>query len=97
LARPPKELKAFAKVHLDPGESTTVELSLDDRSFAYWDPGQQDWDEISSRALGMFGPGSTQERRVPGWQVDPGRYDILVGRSSDDIAGNATVEVAVWA
>jgi beta-glucosidase len=97
LARPPKELKAFAKIRLQPGESTTVELSLDDRSFAYWDPGQSDWDEISSRAPSMFGPGSTQERRTPGWKVDPGRYDILVGRSSADIVGRATVEVEVWA
>ncbi len=97
LARPPKELKAFAKVRLEPGESTTVELSLDDRSFAYWDPGQAGWDEISSRASGLFARGSRQERRAPGWQVDPGRYDILVGRSSVEIVGSATVEVEVWA
>ena len=29
LARPPKELKAFAKVWLEPGETTAVELVLD--------------------------------------------------------------------
>jgi beta-glucosidase len=39
LTRPPKELKAFAKVTLDPGESVTASLVLDERAFAYWDPG----------------------------------------------------------
>ena len=48
LVRPGKELKAFAKVRLDPGASTTVDLDLDDRSFAYWDPGQADWEAVSS-------------------------------------------------
>jgi beta-glucosidase len=94
LVRPPKELKAFAKVRLGPGASTTVELTLDDRSFAYWDPGQPDHDAVSARVampvdLGRGG----QERRVPGWQVDPGRYELLVGRSSRDLDRRVTVEV----
>jgi beta-glucosidase len=41
--RPDKELKGFAKVHLDPGDSTTVELALDRRSFAVWDVAAHDW------------------------------------------------------
>ncbi len=36
VARPPKELRRFAKVHLLPGQSTTVRLTLDGRCFAYW-------------------------------------------------------------
>jgi beta-glucosidase len=36
VARPVRELKAFEKVLLDPGESRQVMLSLDDRSFAFW-------------------------------------------------------------
>jgi beta-glucosidase len=43
VTRPPKELKAFAKVWLDPGESTTAELTLDSRAFSYWDPSAHDW------------------------------------------------------
>jgi beta-glucosidase len=94
LARPPKELKAFAKVRLEPGESTTVDLTLEDRSFAYWDPGQADWDETSSRAgqIALMA-GGQQERRAPGWQVDPGRYDLLVGRSSLDVAHSVPIEI----
>ena len=34
LARPIKELKAFAKVWLEPGVTAVAELVLDDRSFA---------------------------------------------------------------
>jgi len=43
LPRPPKELKRFAKVALQPGESRTVEFELDARAFAFYDPAQEDW------------------------------------------------------
>lgn len=43
LRRPDKELKAFAKVRLEPGETRTVELELDRRSFAVWDVAAHDW------------------------------------------------------
>jgi beta-glucosidase len=41
--RPVKELKAFAKVALDPMQQTTVRLTLDARAFAYYDPDLRDW------------------------------------------------------
>jgi beta-glucosidase len=41
--RPVKELKAFAKVALEPMQQTTVRLTLDARAFAYFDPDQRDW------------------------------------------------------
>ncbi len=43
LARPPKELKAFAKVSLQPGESKTVRFTLDRRAFAFYDPYRAGW------------------------------------------------------
>jgi beta-glucosidase len=43
LPRPPKELKGFAKVYLQPGESQTVELKLEPRAFAFFDPVKGDW------------------------------------------------------
>ena len=43
VARPVRELKAFAKVDLDAGESTVVELSLDSRAFSYWSTWLGDW------------------------------------------------------
>jgi beta-glucosidase len=93
LPRPPKELKAFARVHLEPGQSTVVALHLDDRSFAYWDPGQADWDEVAARFTQISPQIASQDRRSAGWQVDPGAYDIVIGRSSVDTTGRARVEV----
>ena len=37
VRRPARELRAFTKVALEPGESRTVTLDLDRRAFAYWD------------------------------------------------------------
>jgi beta-glucosidase len=43
VARPKQELKAFAKVWLDPGESQDVQLDLDRRAFAFWDTVAHEW------------------------------------------------------
>jgi beta-glucosidase len=94
LARPPKELKAFAKVWLDPGETAGVEFVLDDRAFAYWDPGQDDWNDVQAFVPEMFNFLSPPvPRRERGWQVDAGSYEILIGRSSDDLAHRCTISV----
>ncbi|MEL5991612.1 glycoside hydrolase family 3 C-terminal domain-containing protein [Microbacterium phosphatis] len=37
VRRPLRELRAFAKVRLEPGESRAVAVNLDRRAFAYWD------------------------------------------------------------
>ncbi len=94
LARPPKELKAFAKVWLEAGETTVVELVLDRRAFAYWDPGQDDWDDVQALLPEMFNLLSPPvPRRERGWQIEAGRYDILIGRSSEDIATSCSIQV----
>ena len=41
--RPVRELKGFAKVALEPGESKAVSFTLDKRSFAYWNQQIHDW------------------------------------------------------
>ena len=41
--RPEKELKGFAKVELQPGEETEVQIELNGRSFAFYDVEQKDW------------------------------------------------------
>ncbi len=43
LIRPPKELKGFAKVELQPGETRTVTIALDFRAFAYYHPAYKQW------------------------------------------------------
>jgi len=43
VARPDKELKAFEKVWLRPGETKKVSLDLDYGAFAYYDTGKGKW------------------------------------------------------
>ncbi|HEY4329923.1 MAG TPA: glycoside hydrolase family 3 C-terminal domain-containing protein, partial [Phycisphaerae bacterium] len=43
VPRPARELKGFAKVMLNPGESKHVTVSLPAESFAYWSPAKKDW------------------------------------------------------
>jgi beta-glucosidase len=58
INRPIKELKGFQKVFLQPNESQTVTLKLDQRSFAYFNESVEKWDAL------------------------PGKYNILIGSSS---------------
>jgi beta-glucosidase len=43
VPRPPKELKGFAKVTLDPGESRRLEIALRPSAFAFFDVATQKW------------------------------------------------------
>ncbi|ACB73560.1 beta-glucosidase [Opitutus terrae] len=43
LPRPPKELKAFSRVSLQPGESRVVRFRLTAKEFAYWDVAAHAW------------------------------------------------------
>jgi beta-glucosidase len=69
VRRPPRELAAWAKVRLDPGETREVALTLDRRAFSFWHP---------------------RKRR---WAVEPGAFEVAVGRSSRDLRASATVDV----
>jgi len=69
VIRPDKELRAFDKVELQPGESKTVIFELDKRSFAYYDVELKDW------------------------VVETGSFELLVGRSSQEIVLTEQIEV----
>jgi beta-glucosidase len=43
VQRPGKELRGFAKVRLEPGETWAVDVRLDPRAFSFWDPRRQRW------------------------------------------------------
>ncbi|GAB2597156.1 glycoside hydrolase family 3 N-terminal domain-containing protein [Pseudactinotalea suaedae] len=43
LARAPRELRAFARVELAPGERSTVRLELTRRDLSHWDVRRHDW------------------------------------------------------
>ena len=93
LTRPPKELKAFAKVSLDPGETTSVELHFDNRAFAYFDSADPEFTELLRRqtVMNAFAPAVANVRTKPGWYVDAGDYTIEIGRSSADITQHVSV------
>jgi len=83
LYRPVRELKGFAKVHLDSGERTTARIVLNRRAFAYYDPGDQ-----SPQGLQIGSPvpaGESEKRTEAGWYVDPGTYTIWTARSSANL------------
>ena len=43
IIRPVRELKAFEKTELAPGETKTVTFELDSRAYAYWNTEIHDW------------------------------------------------------
>ena len=66
---PAKELKAFARVSLQPGQTETVRLEIPLDDLRYWNV----------------------ERN--GWELEPGRLELLLGAASDDIRRTASVTV----
>ena len=88
LFRPEKELKGFARVELEPGESQVVEFCLDDRSFAVWSHGWKIPGGVysvllgaSSRDIRLQGTVELAGDRVeaPAWQAGSW-YETLSGR-----------------
>lgn len=90
IFRPEKELKGFARVELEPGESKTVTFPLDDRSFAIWNEG---WQVpagtyrvlvgASSRDIRLEAPLEVTGAEIPApaWQAGSW-YETLAGRPS---------------
>lgn len=60
LARPQKELKGFARVELQPGESKRVTFELNDRAFAVWADG---W-KVPAGAYGILVGSSSRNIRL---------------------------------
>ena len=67
--RPERELKGFEKVRLAPGETKHVTLTLDARSFSYWDESAHKW------------------------TIDPGKFVIRVGDSSESTPLDANLTI----
>ncbi len=62
LVRPPKELKGFKKVHLEPGQSAVVEFTLDERALSFYDPYQGRWVAEPGAFNVLFGSSSRDIR-----------------------------------
>lgn len=63
--RPKKELKGFAKITLEPGESQTVSIALDDKAFRYYDTDTRQW-EVESGAYEILIGASSADIRLSG-------------------------------
>jgi beta-glucosidase len=98
LLRPRKELKAYAKVWLDPGQTCTARLELDERAFAYWDPCFRDRADLVEKIgpVGAMLPGGAPAvgRTEPGWYVDRGAYELRIARSAADLLYRESIPVA---
>lgn len=70
VKRPERELKGFEKVTLAPGETKHVALTLDARTFSYWDSAAHKW------------------------TIDPGKFVVLVGDSSENTPLHADLTIA---
>jgi beta-glucosidase len=58
VPQPPKQLKAFLKVSIEPGKSTHVGLTLNERAFQYWDVASRRWKSVSGTYGVMVGSSS---------------------------------------
>jgi len=69
VPRPVKELKGFAKVTLDPGETQRVSVTLDRRALSYFDVGHHAWTALPGTYKVWVGPSS---------QSLPLRHDLVL-------------------
>ncbi len=63
LVRPVRELKGFAKVELEPGETKRVTVALDARAFAFWHVLHQQW-VVESGDFDLLVGASSADMRV---------------------------------
>ena len=56
--RPERELKGFAKVRLDAGQTQRVTLTLDERAFSYWSESAHNWTIDAGRFVIRVGDSS---------------------------------------
>lgn len=94
LFRPRRELRAFAKVWADPGETVVADLVLEPRSFAHWDPGSDETALLTGRlgdAVLVPGDAGKPPVAVAGWYVRCGTHRLHLARSVEDVV--TTVEL----
>lgn len=62
---PPKQLKGFQKVTLQPGETKHLTFKLDQSAFSIWDSAAQQWTTVHGR-YGVFVGGSSRDLPLQG-------------------------------
>ncbi|MFT5268394.1 MAG: hypothetical protein ACI88C_001827 [Acidimicrobiales bacterium] len=94
FTRPKNQLAGVAKVHLGAGESQQVTIDLSPRSFALWDPANQDHVEAHKRLAGSGAgvglSGGSSDATEAGWYVEAGDYELNLARSVADVVACET-------
>lgn len=99
IFRAEKELKAFEKVFLEPGEEKAVKFTLDKRAFAFWNVKVSDWTVESGEFEILVGASSRDIKltssvnveaeavEIPDYRaVAPAYYDDVANITRDDFA-----------
>ncbi|NBC82176.1 MAG: glycosyl hydrolase [Bacteroidetes bacterium] len=58
VLRPLKELKNFAKIHLQPGEHKKITLNINKEDLSFWDPNEKKWTAESGKFQVLIGSSS---------------------------------------
>jgi beta-glucosidase len=82
VARPLRELKGFAKVHLEPGETRQVSCDLDERAFAFWSRRLQQWVVESGEFMIAVGSSSRDLVATEAITIDAPRLSLPLGPDS---------------
>jgi beta-glucosidase len=96
VTRPRSELRGFAKVDLAPGETRQVEITLNDRAFAFWDDASTERAHLRERlGEGSIVPADQgpEPRSDEGWWVEEGAVDVVVARSVEDVVEVLPLEI----
>ncbi len=93
IYRPAKELRAFAKTFLEPGEEKEVSLTLSKRAFAYYNVNIHDW-HVESGEFGILVGASSRDIRLEGKvTVESTAADVVVPDYRDVAPEYYTAEV----
>ncbi len=92
--RPDKELRAFSKVHLEPGATEQVTLHLDRRAFAVYDVPSRDWIVEAGTFELLLGASSTDLRASTQVEVASARTPTPVPAPASHLADDD--EFAAW-
>ncbi|MAT44951.1 MAG: glycosyl hydrolase [Anaerolineaceae bacterium] len=91
--RPPKELKGFSKVNLQPGEEKEITIHLDQRAFAFYDVTQKDW-IVESGEFEILVGASSQDIRLKGTTLIKSSQKVISPKDQEklDVYYNLTKE-----
>ena len=95
LMRPRGQLCGVAKVHLEPGATTTATIELRPRSFAYWDPANTEHLALrrDMAAEALPSSGGADASTTPGWYISPGDYRLCFARSIAEVVHTKTFNI----